>query len=206
MRLRLTVVFCAAALVAGCGVPVTGDPEVLSTTAVPYNLLQSPTPTAPATTGAETSPAPTAPTQTGQVAGEVAFVVDEQRVVLEPRAVPAGPPREVAQALLRQLEAGPTATERTRGLGSAIAAGTGLTATSIVGDLVMIDLTEETPVQAPDRLRVAVAQIVLTATSQAGVRQVLLSRAGQPVSAPLTNGSLTAKPLTRRDYESLIHG
>lgn len=211
MRLLVPVVVCAAALLAGCGVPVTGEPEVLSTTAVPYNLLQSPTPSSVAATATGTSTGtsttqPTAPAPAGQVAGEVAFVVDEQRVVLERRVVPTGAPREVAQALLQQLEAGPTPAERTQGLASAIASGTGLRATSIVGDLVMIDLTEETPVQAPDRLRVAVAQIVLTATSQPGVTQVLLSRAGQPVSAPLANGSLTSEPLTRRDYRSLIGG
>lgn len=213
MRLFLPAVVCAAALVAGCGVPVTGKPEVLSTSAVPYNLLQSPTPSSSGAsptgtgtgTGSRTGTAqPTTPAPAGQVTGRVAFVADEQRVVLQPRTVPSGTPLEVTQALLRQLEAGPTQTERTRGLASAVATGTGLRATSIVGQLAMIDLAEETPVQAPDRLRVAVAQIVLTATSQAGVTQVLLSRAGQPVSAPLANGSLTSEPLTARDYRSLI--
>ena len=203
--MKLLVAGLAVALLAGCGVPATGEPQVLSSTNVPYNLLRSPTATATPITS--TTPGE-APTHVDQFAGQVAFVMDDrsgQKVVLERRWVRAGASTDVAQDLLTQLQAGPTVAEHTKGRGSAIPTGTGLVAQSVADGLVTIELTGENPVQAPDRLPLAVAQIVLTATSQPGVERVLLTRDGAPINPPLPNGTLTSgKQLPRLDYQSLI--
>lgn len=47
-------------------------------------------------------------------------------------------------------------------------------------------------------------QIVLTATSLAGIGEVLLTRDDEPVEAPLLSGELTAAPLTAEDYAALL--
>ena len=52
--------------------------------------------------------------------------------------------------------------------------------------------------------RLAVAQLVLTATSVSGVDGVLLTLDGQPVEAPLPSGELTTGVLTGADYAALL--
>ena len=74
----------------------------------------------------------------------------------------------------------------------------------VSGGTVTIDIAG--PVDAPSGAdgRVAVAQIVLTATSEREVHAVRLSRDGETVEAPLPDGELTSEPLTADDYASFV--
>jgi len=49
----------------------------------------------------------------------------------------------------------------------------------------------------------ALAQVVLTATSVAGVADVRFTLEDQPVDIPRGDGTLSSGPLTTRDYASL---
>jgi spore germination protein GerM len=62
------------------------------------------------------------------------------------------------------------------------------------------------PVDAPSGSdsRVAVAQIVLTATSIPQVHAVRLMREGESIDAPLPDGELTSAPLTADDYATYL--
>ena len=48
------------------------------------------------------------------------------------------------------------------------------------------------------------AQIVLTATSQPGVDQVLFSITGRPISVPTPTGVTTSRPVTAADYRPMV--
>ena len=50
----------------------------------------------------------------------------------------------------------------------------------------------------------AVAQIVLTATSQPDVSSVLFSIAGRPISVPTPGGVTTTQPVTAADYRPML--
>ena len=69
---------------------------------------------------------------------------------------------------------------------------------------VTIDLGGDAEAPAGQESRRAVAQIVLTATSLPEVEEVLLTRDGEPVDAPLPSGELTSQPLSAADYEPLL--
>ncbi len=67
-----------------------------------------------------------------------------------------------------------------------------------------VDLTGPGEVGGGEESRLAVAQIVLTATTLDDVRAVRLTRAGEPLEAPLPTGELTDRPLTATDYAPLL--
>jgi spore germination protein GerM len=184
----------AAGSMAGCGVPATSDPQVLSTTSVPYNLLSN----RPGT------PTPSAGSTSGQFTAQVAFVDGDAHLRLLQRRVRDGRPAEITQELLDQLRIGPSEIEHRSGLGSAIPSGAGLRVTQVADRVATIDLAGAEQVQAPDRIPLAVAQIVFTVTSVPTVSAVRLLRDGVPVDAPRPGGTLTSAPLTRQDYVSLL--
>jgi hypothetical protein len=189
------LVVLPAFLIVGCGVPVDDEARVLPTASVPYGLLE------PRRPGATPSGAGITH---GRLAVHVAFVVGEAGIRLVDRAVEAGPPPDVAQELLGQLQTGPTDAERRRGLESTLQV-TGLRLAGITDGVAAVEILGEGPRQVPDRLPLTVAQVVFTMTSVPGVDAVVLRRAGQPVDAPLPDGSLTSAPLTPRDYRQLLN-
>lgn len=192
----VTLVVLPALLIAGCGVPVDDEARALPTASVPYGLLEARRPGATPSDAAITH---------GRVAVHVAFVAGEAGIRLVDRTVEVGPPLDVAQALLDQLQAGPTAPERRRGLGSTLQVTGGLRLAGITDGVAAVEILGEGPRQVPDRLPLTVAQVVFTMASVPGVDAVVLRRAGQPVDAPLPDGSLTSVPLTPRDYRQLLN-
>ena len=73
-----------------------------------------------------------------------------------------------------------------------------------VGQVLTVDLTDVFDQLTPDGLRLAVAQIVSTATDIDGVQSVQLHINGEPRVWPLGNGELTDRPLTQYDYPGLV--
>ena len=122
-----------------------------------------------------------------------------QRIRSVQRDVPTAP-----ASVLASLFAGPNAAERDQLLDTAIPADVELLAARPVGPVLTVDLNDVFDELTPDGLRLAVAQIVSTATDIEGVESVQLRIEGQPRVWPLGNGELTDRPLTRYDYPGLV--
>jgi hypothetical protein len=76
--------------------------------------------------------------------------------------------------------------------------------TALEDRVATVELSGESPDAVPERLPLAVAQVVLTATSLPSVEAVLLTRDGVPVEAPLPGGELSDRPLREGDYAGLL--
>lgn len=182
----------AGALV-GCGIPTGGAPDPIPTSQVPYDLA-SPSPTAsgvPSTSALVDEP-------------RVYLVAEDGAVVPRGRSLDAGALSDRLDQLLDELATGPTRSELTDRLSTALRPETSLVVDELSGETVTIDLGGDAEAPAGQESRRAVAQIVLTATSLPEVEEVLLTRDGQPVDAPLPSGELTSQPLSAADYEPLL--
>ena len=124
---------------------------------------------------------------------------EPQRLRSVSRDVPTG-----ASAVLGSLFAGPNAEERDAQLDTAIPADVELLGTRPIGQVLTVDMNDVFDELTPDALRLAVAQIVTTATDIDGVRSVQLRIDGSPRVWPLGNGELTDRPLTAFDYPGLV--
>jgi len=192
-RSRSLVLVALLAVLSGCGVTTGGTPEKLPPSDVPYGLL-SPTPT--------TEAPPSVPPTGSQP--RVYLVSADDVLVATGRDVHGAGSRSRLADLLAQLSAGPTADELDDELTTALPPGAVLSVVGVEGDTVTVDLTG--PGEAPSGLqsRLAVAQIVLTATSLPEIRAVLLTSDGDPLEAPLPTGELTTAPLEADDFSSLL--
>jgi spore germination protein GerM len=114
--------------------------------------------------------------------------------------------RDVApdpDAILGSLFAGPNAAERADQIDTAIPAEVALVKARRVGQVLTVDVTDAFDALTPEALRLAVAQIVSTATEIDGIQSVQLRIDGTPRVWPLGNGELTDRPLTAFDYPGL---
>jgi spore germination protein GerM len=96
--------------------------------------------------------------------------------------------------------------ERPRRLESSIPAGTRLLGVDLADETATVDLSAEFGAQAArSALSLRAAQVVYTATQFPTVRRVRLLVEGRPYPVPAAHGaSLLRRPLTRRDYETLL--
>jgi len=122
-----------------------------------------------------------------------------QRLRSVQRDVPTTP-----ASVLDSLFDGPNASERNAQLDTAIPTDAELITVRPVGQVLTVDLTDVFDQLTPDGLRLAVAQIVSTATDIDGVQSVQLRINGEPRVWPLGNGELTDRPLTKYDYPGLV--
>ncbi len=122
-----------------------------------------------------------------------------QRLRAVQRDVPTTP-----ASVLASLFAGANAAERNALLDTAIPPDVELLAARPVGQVLTVDLTDGFGELTPEGLRLAVAQIVSTATDIDGVESVQLRIDGEPRVWPLGNGELTDRPLTKYDYPGLV--
>jgi spore germination protein GerM len=109
-----------------------------------------------------------------------------------------------AESVLESLFAGPNADERDAQIDTAIPADVELLDARPVGQVLTVDLNDVFDDLTPDGLRLAVAQIVTTATDIDGVQSVQLRIDGEPRVWPLGSGELTDRPLTQYDYPGLV--
>jgi hypothetical protein len=182
----------AVALLAGCGVPTGGDAETIAPSEVPYGLLSpSATPPAPSTSPAVEDPP------------RVYLIGPDDVLVPSGRDVDGAGLRQRLDDLLEQLGAGPTAGERDAELATALPPGVRLSVAAVDDGTVTVDLAGPGEAPSGEQSRLAVGQIVLTATSLPEIRAVLLTRAGEQLEAPLPSGELTSEPLTTADYDEL---
>jgi spore germination protein GerM len=107
-------------------------------------------------------------------------------------------------SVLASLFAGPNATERDAQLDTAIPADVELLGARPVGQVLTVNLNDAFDELTPEGLRLAVGQIVSTATEIEGVQSVQLRIDGEPRVWPVGSGELTDRPLTQYDYPGLI--
>jgi len=107
-------------------------------------------------------------------------------------------------AVLTSLFAGPNATERNAQLDTAIPNDVELLAVRPTGQVLTVYLNDVFDDLTAEGLRLAVAQIVSTATDIAGVNAVQLRVDGESRVWPIGDGRLTDRPLTKYDYPGLI--
>jgi hypothetical protein len=178
----------------GCGVPSNGEPTVIAASDVPYGLV-APTPTEPSSPSMETTVA-----ETG-----IYLVSPEDVLVPRGRELPGGSMQEQLQELLGELAAGPSRQELAEELSTALPPEIELAVSEVDDDgLATVDLGGLVEAPTGEESRLAVAQIVLTATSLPGVTAVRLTRAGEPIDAPLPGGELTSSPLTAAAFASVL--
>lgn len=124
---------------------------------------------------------------------------EPQRLRAVSRDVPSTP-----SGLLTSLFAGPNADERDERLDTAIPNDIELISTRLVGQLLTVDVSDVFGELTTEGLRLAVAQIVTTATELDSVQAVRLQIDGEDRVWPRGNGELTADPLTAFDYPGLV--
>jgi spore germination protein GerM len=193
----VAVLLSVAALVS-CGLPTDDAARPLDSREVPYGLLRS---VPPATT-------PPAQLKSAPVAHARLFLLGPQdRLVAVPPGVqdPPAAPYERLTALLTRLERGPDEQQRAQGLSTALSPGVQIDLLALSGGgIAQVQVVAGLKDPSADRLPLAVGQLVLTATSVAGVQAVQLVRDGAPVEVPLPGGALTSQPLTQNDYDQLV--
>lgn len=177
-------------LTVSCGAPHGGPTTTI--TQVPYDLQRP-------------ADAPTSSPQERPGSRPFVYLVDGQ--VLVP--VEAAPPRPAdtqatLAAVLEQLSTGPSETDRSAGLSTALGPDTRIRLERLGGGVAHIDVSAGDQVPSPARVPLAVGQIVLTSTSVPQVDAVLVTRDGSPVQLPLPGGALTSAPVTAQDYAELI--
>ena len=185
---RMLAAIAVVALVAGCGVPTERAAQVASPSEVPFGLLDE-----------ERRPVAGA-NPAGRVPVEVfLFSEDDERLVpVERRLDDAS-----VAIVLAELDQGPSETEARRDLTSALADVDGIDAVEVDGGVAVVDLSPGFEDISGSDQRVALAQIVFTATARPGVGQVSFTDDGQPVEVPVGDGSLATGAVTRDDYADL---
>lgn len=179
-----------AVLGSACGIQPDTSPRSLAADEVPYGLLDEGPPIP--------SPSTSVP-EVDRVNVAVYFLLGER---LQPaaRALPDPPS---AARVLNTLLSGPTDEEAVSGLRTAINPTTQATVSRPANDIVAVDLTPDFTAVPGLEQRLAIAQIVFTATGVDGVSAVSFSIGGAPIGIPLPDGTVTAEPVTRDAFPNL---
>lgn len=176
--------------VASCGIDPEPSASFESTGEVPFDLLGTTPPGTAAT-----------PPALGATTTRICLVGSDARYYpVERELMPGYEPEELVEALV----AGPTDTERSFGLTTALGDAVSVSSIEVSAGVASVDLD---PVLADlptaDQLA-AVAQLVCTLTEQPGVGQVRFTIGGRAVDVPRGDGSSTSDPVSRQDYQTLI--
>jgi spore germination protein GerM len=171
----------ATALTAGCGVTVQAHPRELATAA---------TPSATSLVGPVTRLTDI-------------YLVRGERVVATHRAVPDP---VTLQRTVQALLTGPTRTEASHGLRSALPGSLRLTHVETSGDTAVADLTAGLSAVSSQEQALALAQLVYTVTARPGIEALRVLVDGQRVEVARADGTLTNGDVTRSDYRPLLAG
>jgi len=179
----------------GCGVRLDDQPRPLAAESIPYGLLETST-SVPAVPRVTLAPEPS-------VQATSVFLVDNDDFLVEVQRQLAGD--VTVLTALESLLSQPTEAERNAGLTTALSSTTELR--GVAGPengLVTIDLSSDVDVVSPDIVRLALAQLVYTATAVPRVERVLFQVDGQAREVPTGEGQSTAEPLSPLDYRQLL--
>lgn len=179
-------------LIASCGAPADDKVKVIEPTAVPYNLLE------------DSTVAPSGPASDATSGPRLYWIDAQDRMVPRPPAsycvhtLPG-----LSRDLLSQLAAGPSESDLSHGLGTALPPAVWVSVVEIEDRTALLSISSDETI-ATNRVDLAVAQAVLTLTSVAGVDRVEVESAGTPLQVPLPSGELATGSLQRDDYRSLL--
>lgn len=177
---RLTLVLVAI-VIGGCGIPVDSAPEAVD---VEF---------AAAADGG------------GPILGDLAavsiYLVRNDSLVSVTRDLPAPPTLDVVFDSLLGPVAEP---EQRAGLRTAIPRGTENLGIDEEGTTLLVDLNRDFAAVGGEEEILAVAQIVMTATSFDGIESVAFQLEGVPTDVPVASGALSVDPVGPDDYTSLI--
>lgn len=184
----LSVLLAIAVVVSGCVVPDDAEPRALEPSNVPFSLLA-------------TSTTDTTQTVPSVASVEVSVYLvdnDTNQLVEALRSVPGPASPRVA---LEELLGGPTEDELAFGITSAIAQSTALLGLADAGNRVItVNLSDDLRTISGQGQRLALAQVVFTATATAEVDGVLFAFEGEVSEVPDAQGQSTADPLDRADF------
>ncbi|MGK2957031.1 MAG: GerMN domain-containing protein [Acidimicrobiales bacterium] len=187
------IVIITGLLLSSCGVQKDSEPRALPSKDVPFGLLDNEVkPTSD-------TPSPERPLSTENQNASIFLVDNNERLyeVSQNVANPGGV-RQVLLALFTDLNPEQLA----KGLNTSIDAGTRLL--DVVGPspegLVTIDVNSGLSTPVRKRLRLALAQIVYTATAVPDVSSVRFKIDGKLSEVLDGTGAATSKPLTRSDF------
>lgn len=174
---------------AGCAVPDDDAPRALDPASVPFSLLG---------TSTTTTTLPQPPDLTELPISVYLVDNDASQLVEVTRTVPGPPSVRVA---LAELLSGPTGEELSTGLTSAIARSTALLAVNgPVDGVVTVNLSDDVRTIGGQGQRLALAQVVFTATAAPEVSGVLFAFEGELSQVPDGQGQSTVEPLDRADF------
>jgi hypothetical protein len=190
---RWTWALLACAALVGCGVPTGDAPHRIAASDVPYGL-------------AESAPGAVVPTAPAPAADDprVFFLDAQDRLVPRARDVGEGSREDRLDELLGALAGGPTEEELGEQLSTALRPDIDLSIQALDDGVVTVGIDGAEGARSGGESRLAVGQIVLTATSLPGIDAVLISADGELIEAPLPSGELTTAPLTSGEYGDLI--
>jgi hypothetical protein len=188
-----SVLLLALALLGACGLPRSSTPVQVPADDVPYGLLE-------ATATATPSVTPGVPL----VPGTIYLADAQQKLVPVGVQIPEAQAVSMLQTLLNRLAVGPSDRERERGLVTDLSPGSTIVLRAISGGTASIELQSGGQDPSPNKLPIAVAQIVTTATSIRGVDRVAFVRDGTLLPVPGLDGSTTADLLVAADYTDLL--
>jgi spore germination protein GerM len=181
-RPRAAVVALVAAMtvgVAGCGIPVDRSPSALPRKGVPFGLLQ---PSARSTT-TTSAPSPV------EAPVHIYLITGDGHLIAVSREVPAA--QESLTTVLEALVIGPTDTEATAGLETAVPTQTVVLAASVgAGGIATVNLGGTFGELVGQAQIQAVAQIVFTTASLPGTTGVAFELSGKSVDVPVASGAL----------------
>jgi spore germination protein GerM len=176
----------ALVLAVGCGIPEDRHPTALPGDVITAGLGNT------TTTG-------TTPINPQPAVEVTVFLVRAEHIAPVARRVT----RADLSSGLAALLSGPTEAELNTGLRTAISPQTELRSVEVRGTTAVIDLSSAFVEVGGEEQILALAQVVLTATTAAGISEVRFALEGQPVDVPRADGTLSSGPLTAADYSAL---
>ena len=183
---RLLITASISWLVAGCGVPAEGDAR----------RIDPPPGAFPGVVQAPDSDEPSSGT-----AQERLYMVKDRQLIRVTRQVATNPDVE---ALVRDLLAGPTATERADGITIALPGAGVIAGVRQLGRTAEVELAGGLDDTGRNDEIIAFAQVVCTLVTKGDVDGVSFVREGRRIAVPRADGSLTEGPLTVADYRALV--
>jgi spore germination protein GerM len=179
-----------AGLAVACGVPSDASPRALAAHEVPFGLL-----------GPTSTSTSEPPDLSGYPrASVVIYLVKQGRLVAASRQVRA--PVSLAKTLTALL-VGPTDAEAAQDIQTAIGPSATLLSANVTAGVATLNMSSGFGQVAGPSQITEVAQLVFTATTEPPVGAVTFELQGQPVQVPDGEGTLTGRPLTRRDFPAL---
>lgn len=206
MRSPVVVALGFGLALTACGVPTSSPSRPIDPDAIPeqFTATTAPPTTLPPSTSTSLVPPPSTTTTTSLPVEQVeVFLVSGNRVVPIPRLLlsPASAPQVVAA-----LVEGVPDIDEAAGLRSALPIGLTIDVTVERG-VATVDLDPAfLLIVSGSEQRLAIAQIVLTLTRQAGIGQVSFTSDSQPINVPRGGGDLTApgELVACDDYDNLL--